>query len=102
MTGSVEVALDRAVPAHGEDISTITLREPVVEDFMQLGQPFLLVVSDDETAIRIQPKTVAAYIVRLGQVPMSTVKALSLADFAKCQAVIVGFFGSSAAAQPNS
>ena len=94
-----DVALVRPVSAHGEEVSLITLRAPVVEDFMQLGQPFLLVVDEDETAIRIQPKTVAQYIVRQGQVPMSTVKSLELADFAKCQAVIVGFFGANAAEQ---
>lgn len=89
----VTITLSKPIKAHGEDISEITLREPSVEDTIEVGQPFLIIVGDGDTGIRIQNKTVAAYIVRLAGVPLSSVKAMSLADFGAAQAAVLGFFG---------
>ena len=101
MSGVV-VALSRPINAHGEEISEITLRDPTVEDTMQIGQPFLIMVDDGETGIRIQNKTIAAYIVRLAGIPMSSVKAMSLGDFGAAQAAVMGFFGQGSDGQPSS
>lgn len=101
MSGVV-IALSRPVRAHGEDISEIELREPTVKDTIEIGQPFLIIVGDGDTGIRIQNKTVAAYIVRLAAVPMSTVEQLTLADFGAAQAAVLGFFGAGGGEAPSS
>lgn len=100
MNGTV-VQLAKPVSAHGEDVSQLTLREPTVEDQMDLGQPFLIIVGDGETGVKIQNKVVAAYVVRLAGVPLSTVKKLSIDEFQKCQAVVMGFFGKGDDEQPS-
>lgn len=94
----VTVKLAKPVTAHGEQITELTLREPTVEDIMDLNQPFLIIVGDDETGIRIQGKTIGLYIVRLAGVPMSTVKQITPADFSAAQTVVMSFFGPGAGA----
>lgn len=98
----VTIALSKPIKAHGEDISELTLREPTVKDTIEVGQPFLIIVGEGETGIRIQNKTVAAYIVRLAAVPQSTVEQMSLADFSAAQSAVLGFFGAGAGAPANS
>jgi len=93
VTEANSVKLSTPVMAHGEEVTQLTLREPNVEDQMDLGQPFLIIVSDGETGVKIQNKVIAAYVVRLAGVPLSTVKKLSTEEFQKCQAVVMGFFG---------
>lgn len=90
---STVLVLARPIKAHGEDVEQITLREPTVKDMIEVGQPFLIIAGDGETAVRIQNKTVAQYIVRLAQIPMSSVEQMAPADFTKAQAVVMGFFG---------
>ena len=96
------VALSKPIKAHGEDLSELTLREPTTKDAMEIGQPFLIIVGDGETGIRIQQKTVGQWIVRLAGIPMSSVEQLGMEDFSKCQAVVLGFFGSGGDGQPLS
>ncbi len=91
-TGAVLV-LSRAIKAHGEDVEQITLRAPVVKDMIEIGQPFLIIAGDGETAVRVQNKTIAQYIVRLAQIPMSSVEQMAPADFTKAQAMVMDFFG---------
>ena len=98
----VTVKLAKPVTAHGEQVTELVMREITVEDVMELGQPFLVIVGDNETGIRIQSKTVGQYIVRLASVPMSTVKQISLADFSVAQTVVMGFFGQGASAATSS
>lgn len=95
------IPLKKPIKAHGEEVSELTLRDPTVEDIMDLGQPFLVIMGDGETGVRIQQKVVGAYIVRLAGVPLSSVKAMDLGDFGKAQAVILGFFGQDSA-EPTS
>lgn len=91
--GEVVIKLAKPVKAHGEEVLQLTLREPTVEDQMDLGTPFLIIAGDGETGIKIQPKVIAAYVVRLAAVPLSTVKHLSMNEFQLCQAAVLGFFG---------
>lgn len=100
MSGKV-LTLSRPIMAHGEEIAEITLREPTTKDAIAVGQPFLIVVGDDETAMRIENKTIASYIVRLAGIPRSSVETLSLADFGAAQAVVLGFFGAADGELPS-
>ena len=95
---SETVKLSKPISAHGEEISEITLREPTPEDVMQVGSPQLLIPSADgeSVGIEIRGKVIGQYISRLGSVPMSSVKAMTIGDFTRCQGVIMGFFGGGA------
>lgn len=92
---SAIIKLSKPVKAHGEEIDEIELREPTSEDAMEEGYPYLVHGGDSGAAFELRPKVVAKYVVRLGKVPMSTVKAMSIADLQACQAVVLGFFGKS-------
>lgn len=88
----ITVPLSKPVTAHGEELSVLTLREPVPEDLMQLGSPMLMIPSaDGDLGLDVRPKVVAAYISRLAGIPMSSVKALSIADFMACQGALLPF-----------
>ena len=100
--GSTTIQLAQPIRAHGEDVSELTLREPTVKDSMDLGQPFLVILGDGDTGIRIQQKVIGQYIVRLAGIPMSSVEAMSLNDFSAAQAVVLGFFGAGGDAAPRS
>ncbi len=101
MSGAV-ITLSKPIKAHAEEVDSITLREPTTEDEIELGQPFLLIVGDGETAIKVQPKVLAQYIVRLAGIPMSSVKQMARADFSKAQAAVMGFFGADESGQLSS
>lgn len=93
---SVSVELKKPVKAHAEEVSELTLREPVPKDVMELGSPQLIVPSaDGDTAgVEIRGKVIGRYICRLASIPMSSVEALDIADFMKCQGVIMSFLAS--------
>lgn len=93
---STIIKLKKLVTAHGEQIDEIELREPTSEDVMELGYPYLVYSGDAGAGFELRPKVVANYVVRLGKVPLPTVKALAIADLQACQAVVLGFFGQSA------
>jgi len=91
---SAVVKLSKPIKAHGEEITEITLREPAVEDVLELGHPFLVVQDDSsKSAVELRPKVIAEYVVRLAKVPMSTVKMMTIKDLFACQAAVMGFFG---------
>ncbi|MEZ2293097.1 phage tail assembly protein [Variovorax sp. RCC_210] len=87
------IALAKSIQAHDKDLAELVMREPSVKDTMELGQPFLIIVGDGDTGIRIQQKVVGQYIVRLAGIPMSSVHQLTLQDFSKAQAAVLSFFG---------
>jgi hypothetical protein len=89
------IALNTPISAHGEEIDQITLRQPTTADLIDLGQPMRLLPGSggEETAIDIRMNVVAHYVARLAAIPLSSVKALSLADFSQATQVVLGFFG---------
>lgn len=91
MSGAT-IKLSGVLTAHGEQIESIDLVEPTGDDIMELGYPFLI---HGGGAIELRPKVVGQYVVRLGKVPLSTVKKLSLSDLQACTAAVLGFFGRS-------
>lgn len=98
------IELSKPVVAHGEEINSLTLRDPTPEDVMAIGLPSLLIPSADgeSVGVEIRAKVIGQYIVRLAGVPLSTVKALSLADFTRCQGAVMDFFGQGAGEAPTS
>ena len=91
----VTVALTKPIQAHGDEVGSLTLRAPTPDDVMQIGSPSLLIPSADgeSVGIEIRAKVIGAYISRLGAVPLSSVKSMSIGDFNRCQGAIMGFFG---------
>jgi len=98
----LRIQLDKPIRAHGEEIEELNLRDPITKDQMELGMPFLIIQGDGDTGIQIQSKTVGKYIVRLAGIPLSSVEQLSLPDFGKCQAAVLGFFGAGEDGQATS
>lgn len=94
-TEGVTVKLSKPISAHGDDVAELVLREPTPDDVMQIGSPTLLIPGADgeSVGIEIRAKVVGQYITRLGAIPLSSVKSMSIADFNRCQGVIMGFFG---------
>lgn len=88
----VNIPLSAVLTAHGEPIKSIDLVEPTGDDIMELGYPFLIHAGN---AIELRPKVVGQYVVRLGKVPLSTVKKLNPSDLQACTAAVLGFFGRS-------
>ena len=79
---------------HGdEEITEIELREPTVEDIVDLDDPYVLLVNDKETAIKVNNKTILKYISRLSALPPSVLKDLTRDDFGKLKAVVMNFLG---------
>ena len=83
------VKLKKAIQAHGEEVDSLTFREPNGEDITVCGYPFRL----SEGQVYPEAGSVAKYIGRLAAIPPSSVKQLSAEDFNACMAVILGFFG---------
>ena len=96
--GSVTLLLSKPIQAHGKEITEIVLRPPTVEDIMELGTPMLMFPGADGNSVglEIRAKVIGQYVMRLGKVPLSTVKAMALADFQKAQGEIMSFFGDGA------
>jgi hypothetical protein len=90
----VVIPLCKPVTAHGEEIDSITLRPPEPEDVMQIGLPTLLIPSADgeSVGVEVRTKVVGLYIMKLGAIPLSSVKALHRRDFDKCLKAVMGFF----------
>lgn len=83
------VALKKAIQAHGEEVNSLTFREPSTEDIIACGYPFRL--SDGQAYPEAGP--IAKYIGRLAGIPPSSVRQLGPEDFQSCLTVIIGFFG---------
>ncbi len=91
---SIEIKLSKPVSAHGAEITSITLREPMGGDVIDCGFPMTMIASEgNDTEMRIDARIIGKYISKLGDVPLSTVKNLSMADIQAAQGIIMGFFG---------
>jgi hypothetical protein len=85
--------LTKPIQAHGQELESLTLREPTTEDAIDLGLPMLMVPTAEGTGIEIRNKVVAAYIQRLGGIPPSSVRQLAMADFSILTNQVMSFFG---------
>lgn len=84
------VKLTRPIKAHGDEIAEITLREPTGDDVMELGYPFSV---GEDGATTIKAKVVGRYVVKLADIPMSSVKQICPADFLVLAGELIVFFG---------
>lgn len=99
---SAKVELSKPIAVEGDQVSSLELRDPTVEDVMEIGYPFLVMEGgDDGTAVQLRPKTIMKYVSRLAAVPPSSLKTISLGDLSKLQTVVMGFFGDEAETTPT-
>lgn len=90
------VKLSKQITVGGVDQDSIELREPTIDDVVEIGYPFLIVQTDNGSAIQLQPKAVIKYASRLAGIPPSALKTLSLSDLSELQTAVMGFFGDEA------
>lgn len=90
---AVTVQLSKPINVAGEQVGFLELRDPTVDDVAEIGYPFLVMSGDNGTGIELRPKAILKYASRLGGVPPSSLKTLSLGDLSKLQEQIMGFFG---------
>ena len=90
----ITIQLKRPITAHGKEITEITLRPPEPTDVMEEGIPSLLIPSADGSSVgvEIRTKVVGRYISRLGAIPVSSVKSMSMGDFNKAMNAVMDFF----------
>lgn len=88
--------------SHGDDTYTeLDLRAPTIDDICDLGDPYLIVVGDGETHIRLQPKIILKYAARLSGLPPSSLKEISIQDLNNIKAAVLGFLGDTPEAEPT-
>ncbi|QCO07537.1 phage tail assembly protein [Azospirillum argentinense] len=92
------VILKKPIQAHGDEVKTLTFREPNGDDVMTCGYP--LQMHGDGSVVPIAG-VVGKYISRLANIPASSVKALCLTDFQACMAVVLPFFTSAEESNPD-
>ena len=75
-------------------ITELYLRVPTIDDIAEIGYPFLMIIDDNGTDIKIQPKAVLKYAAKLGGIPASSLKNLTIDDFSNLQTAVISFFES--------
>jgi hypothetical protein len=87
-SGREPVSVPLAVPieAHGHVVEVVTLRPLKVADIQEL--PF-----DPLNRVKIDPAAINGYLVRLGDIPASSVAQLDPGDWFELAMTVVGFFG---------
>lgn len=87
------VKLSKPVAAHGETIAELVFRAPEGADIDACGYPFTMGGTEDNPIISPIAPVVSKYMVRLGNVPASTIRALPAPDWNACATAVLGFFG---------
>lgn len=77
---------------NGDTLSTVTLREPTVDDVVKHGLPVEMGYDGHMVVMKVNAKTVMAYVATLSGLPPSNFKQLGMADFAVLSGVVQGFF----------
>ena len=84
-----EMVLNQPVSAHGETISVLEFKEPTGKDVRELGYPYQM---NQDESIKLQAHIIAKYIVKLANVPLSTVDQMSPGDLNSAGWLVAGFF----------
>lgn len=84
-----ELELKHPVTAHGETMSVLEFNDPTGKDVRELGYPYQM---NQDESIKLQAHIIAKYIVRLANVPLSTVDQMSPGDLNSAGWLIAGFF----------
>ena len=90
----ITVPLSAPAQAHGESITSITIRPPKGSDLVYSGYPILFAGASTQ----VNAEAVAKLICRLGAVPPPTVDSLPIADWNACMEAVLSFFGAAATA----
>ena len=104
MNPSLTIPLTGDAEAHGEKITSITLRPPVGKDFVTCGYPMIMISPDEAMSDTTDQAEMsgAKLISRLGNVPYSTVSNLNAMDFNACMMGVLSFLGETKPAKPSS
>ncbi|EPG4957828.1 MAG: phage tail assembly protein [Citrobacter sp.] len=84
-----ELELNHPITAHGESLSVLEFNEPTGKDVRELGYPYQM---NQDESIKLQAHIIAKYIVRLANVPLSTVDQMSPGDLNAAGWLVAGFF----------
>jgi hypothetical protein len=84
-----ELELNKPVTAHGETISVLEFTEPTGKDVRELGYPYQM---NQDESIKLHAHIIAKYIVKLANVPLSTVDQMSPGDLNSAGWLVAGFF----------
>lgn len=84
-----ELELGHPITAHGETLSVLEFNEPTGKDVRELGYPYQM---NQDESIKFQAHIIAKYIVRLANVPLSTVDQMSPGDLNAAGWLVAGFF----------
>ena len=84
-----ELELGHPITAHGETLSVLEFNEPTGKDVRELGYPYQM---NQDESIKLQAHIIAKYIVRLANVPLSTVDQMSPGDLNAAGWLVAGFF----------
>lgn len=84
-----ELELGHPITAHGETLSVLEFNEPTGKDVRELGYPYQM---NQDESIKLQAHIIAKYIVRLANVPLSTVDQMSHGDLNAAGWLVAGFF----------
>lgn len=84
-----ELELGHPITAHGETLSVLEFNEPTGKDVRELGYPYQM---NQDESIKLQAHIIAKYIVRLANVPLSSVDQMSPGDLNAAGWLVAGFF----------
>src|SRR5262245_42247003 len=92
----MSVPLSTPIQAHGRDMTELEFRPPNGGDVTACGFPFAFTIND-EGGHTITPNAAAItqMISRLANIPLSSARSLSFADWMACMGELFGFFGQS-------
>lgn len=86
------LTLSKPVQAHGEDVTTLTFREPTGADIAKAGMPVSFGLSDGEAQVTFNPKEMNAMLACLAGVPPSTIGQLAAGDWTAAAYMVTPFF----------
>lgn len=82
--------LSAPIQAHGEEVSSITLRRPTVPECRAIkALPYII---DKEESVTLDLEVAAKYIAVCGAIPQSSVNQLDLHDLNNLAWTVAGFF----------
>jgi Phage tail assembly chaperone proteins, E, or 41 or 14 len=88
----VIIELTKPVMAHGDMIKQIKFRIPTGADLMAMGDGYPIVIDWQTGRVTPHPEVMGNMMSVLAEVPPSTIKMLSGADFSTCAFRLMGFF----------
>ena len=94
----IEHKLNTPIQAHGEEVTSITLRRPTVAECRAIKMIPYIIGKDDEVSLNLDVS--AKYIAVCGAIPAPSVNQLDLADLNSLAWSIAGFFLTPASETP--